>query len=73
MLTIIPLTELLRYLAVVRPPDDADLHFAPQGLEKLIQLRVDFLQIQKATCSAHVARDGGELHLLALSLSWWYM
>lgn len=76
VLTIIPLTELLGYLAVVRPPHDADLHFAPQRLEKLIQLRVDFLQIEKANSpqrgSAHVAWDGGELDLLALSLSWWY-
>lgn len=44
-LTIIPLAELLCYLGVVRPTHDADLHFPPQSLEKLIQLWVDFLQI----------------------------
>lgn len=45
LLTIIPLAELLCYLGVVRPTHDADLHFPPQSLEKLIQLWVDFLQI----------------------------
>lgn len=45
LLTIIPLAQLLCYLGVVRPANDADLHFAPQGLEKLVQLWVDFLQI----------------------------
>lgn len=48
-LTIIPLTELLRYLGVVWPSHDADLHFPPQGLEKPIQLWVNFLQI-KSKC-----------------------
>lgn len=55
MLTLISLPELLRYLAVVRPPYDADLHFGPQRLEELVQLRVNFLQTPKEAtvgCSA---------------------
>ncbi len=47
LLTIIPLPELLCYLGVVRTSHNADLHFPPQSLEKLIQLWVDFLQIIK--------------------------
>jgi len=51
LLTVIPLPELLSYLGVVGPSNDADLHFPPQGLEKLIQLGLDFLQItEKMHC-----------------------
>lgn len=46
-LTIVP--ELLSYLGVVRPSHDADLHFPPERLEELVQLRVDFLVIT-GTC-----------------------
>lgn len=44
-LTIIPLPELLCYLRVVRPANNADFHFPPQSLEELVQLWVNFLQI----------------------------
>lgn len=43
VLTIIP--ELFRYLGVVGSSHNTNLHFPPQGLQKLIQLLVDFLQM----------------------------
>lgn len=49
LLTVVSFPELLGYLRVVRPSHDADLHFPPQSLEELVQLRVDFLQIARNT------------------------
>lgn len=43
VLTIVP--ELFRYLGVVGSSHNANLHFPPQGLQELIQLLVDFLQM----------------------------
>lgn len=59
LLTIIPLAELLCYLGVVWASHDADLHFPPQSLEKLIQLWVYFLQITgKCMCMLSLCVKG---------------
>lgn len=63
VLTIISFPKLLCYLGVVRPSHNANLHFPPQSLEKLIQLWVDFLQItRKCTASYHFVLTIGGTH-----------